>query len=728
MDNTLANRFVDQLTLYQAANKDNVSIKRDFQVRKHEYNVIIETIKAKGKGDALQHELILGRRGSGKSTLLKRIEIEIQEDQNLNKKYIAINHAEEQAGIYTLADLWIKTLETLAFVLMKDINYKKFSDFNNRDEFARHLFDVIHNVCTQEDKQLILLLDNFDRIAENFTDDGRLLRELLINYNDIQLICGSTRMDEHFWKYDQPFYEFFRRHRLEKLSLEEINNLINHWAYTLDIPSLKNFVNNNKGKVENIRLLTDGLPRTLQFFIHILLHNQEEHGYQYLQKVMDSVSPLYQERLSNLPPQLRKVVYEMAFVWEACSAKQLVNLCNMESKLISTSLLKLAEYGIVEKIETNTKNHLYRISERFFNMWIIITQGDPSQKQKAKWMSIFLENWYEEAELKNMAKSHLKKLKSDACKFDEVLLLSKAYSQIKYITTDERDEIIDLTNKLGKDLLLDLIIRLPETFDSIKSKIVKLLRDKDYDKALELTYEIENEADGAKFFIIAVILIIQKNFIKAKQYVKLVEDKNNEFALFLFSIYYLGQIELIKAGKYFNKFYEKVEDALEKMPNHKMSNLLTILIDFDFFQLFTLINYIYNINKRQALKFSYKLKSNSNENLKLKLIIEIWNGLFDNVEARALEIVKEQEDAADFIHDLLVQYQKALVLKLFRNEEVGNLLKEKYAVLYYVTLILNNETQDNLLLKIPPEIQSTIDNVLDNIAEKQAFYRRGEEG
>ena len=52
----------------------------------------------------------------------------------------------------------------------------------------------------KEKRKVVLLLDNFDRIVENFSDDGHLLREILINYNDIQLITTSTRMDEHFWK------------------------------------------------------------------------------------------------------------------------------------------------------------------------------------------------------------------------------------------------------------------------------------------------------------------------------------------------------------------------------------------------------------------------------------------------------------------------------------------------------------------------------------------------
>ena len=100
MDNNnaqIGNWFLDQLAVYQMANSDHQAVKNNFVIRKVEYSIIIDAIINKKANDPLQHELILGRRGSGKSTLLKRIEIEIVENPKLNKRFIAINLAEEQA-------------------------------------------------------------------------------------------------------------------------------------------------------------------------------------------------------------------------------------------------------------------------------------------------------------------------------------------------------------------------------------------------------------------------------------------------------------------------------------------------------------------------------------------------------------------------------------------------------------------------------------------------------
>jgi len=217
-------------------------------------------------------------------------------------------------------------------------------------------------------------------------------------------------MDEHFWRYDQPFYEFFRRHRLEGVRFEEIERLLDHWSEEMNLPVLKGYAQRFRGRIEAIRILTDGLPRALQFFIQVLLHDSDSYGFDYLRKLMDRATPLYQERLNSLTAPQRKIVQEMAFWWEAAPTKTLVEKCHMESKLIASFLRQLEQYGIVETRPTGKKNHLYRISERFFNMWLIVTQGNPDQKRRAKYLTLFLEAWYDGAELKALAKRHLEQL------------------------------------------------------------------------------------------------------------------------------------------------------------------------------------------------------------------------------------------------------------------------------------------------------------------------------
>ena len=474
MNNTPDNPtwFLDRLTLYQAANSSPEAIKRNFLIRIAEFELIVSDLRRKKPNDPVQHELILGRRGSGKSTLLRRIQIEIDEDTELAKQYIAINLAEEQAAIYRLSDLWFEVLQELTLRLKEPKKLRDFDDFDDNQAYTRYLYAEIHQLLRASGKKAVLLLDNLDRILQNFADDGHLLRETLLNYSDLQIIGASTRMDEHFWRYDQPFYEFFRRHRLEGLRYEEIHQLLNHWSVEMNLPVLHGYALRHRGRIEAIRILTDGLPRALQFFIQVLLHDSTSYGFDYLRKVMDRASPLYQERLNSLTAPQRKIVQEMAFWWEAAPTKTLVEKCRMESKLIASYLKQLEHYGIVETLPTGKKNHLYRISERFFNMWLIVTQGNPDQKRRARYLTLFLEAWYDEAELKALAWQHLEQLRLGEISYDKALVLSKGLAQSRFIGVEERDALIDYTLRLNTDGEKDK--ELPRKFIEIFKEIDQL--------------------------------------------------------------------------------------------------------------------------------------------------------------------------------------------------------------------------------------------------------------
>jgi len=187
MNNTPDNPtwFLDRLTLYQAAKSTPEAIKRNFLIRIAEFELIVSELRRKKPGDPVQHELILGRRGSGKSTLLRRIQIEIDEDAELSERYIAINLAEEQAAIYRLSDLWFEVLQELMVRFKERKSLRDFDDFEDNQAYARYLHAEIHELLQASGKKAVLLLDNLDRILQNFDDDGLLLREILLNHNEL---------------------------------------------------------------------------------------------------------------------------------------------------------------------------------------------------------------------------------------------------------------------------------------------------------------------------------------------------------------------------------------------------------------------------------------------------------------------------------------------------------------------------------------------------------------
>ena len=695
--------FVDSLSFYQSANNNPETIKNNFVIRKHEFEIIIQSLKAKKNKDSLQHELILGRRGAGKSTLLKRLEIEINE--NLKNKYVAINLAEEQAGIYQLSDLWYETLQELQNVLKIEIELKAFSSFENNNEYTRYLFSILNKLLLKNNKKVVLLLDNFDRILENLKDDGNLFRELLLNFNNIQIIGGSTRMDEHFWTYDKPFYEFFRTYKLEPLSFNEINELFNLWSKVMELPLLKDYALKNRGKIESIRILTDGLPRTLQFFIKILLSNEDTYGFEYIKKIMDQATPLYQERLNNLTAPQRKIILEMAFLWRPSATKELVDSCRMEAKLISAYLKQLANFGLVEKLDTKTKNKKYRIIERFFNMWLIITQGNPEQKRRAKYLTIFLENWYDSKEIKGLANKHLDLLKRKELSYDKACVMTKALSQSKYLDISTRDNLLEETGEL---YALDSIKNnLPEKGIQILKKVIKLMTEKKYDLALRKIEELESEEDGVKFYYIGFIYNLQEELNDAEEYFIKSVEKGNAMSMCNLGILYEEQGKIDLAEKYYLK-------GVQKQDSNSINNLAVL-----YFSL--------NIKPKESMKLMLINEKKSNnyktEFYSLFLCIEIWNSIFIDIDKKMEKILDDIDNRIilTFFNTLLVLNQTNLVLKYFESKKYGKKLIEKYVLLYYTARLMDNKIKD-INLTIPSELIPTINDMIKEIKEGKEFY------
>jgi TPR repeat protein/energy-coupling factor transporter ATP-binding protein EcfA2 len=758
--------FTPGFHFYQSANADARLVKDNFLVRINEFNIIIDDIKRQPQKGSVQHFLLIGRRGSGKSTLLKRLQIEVETDPDLVKRYITINLAEEQANIYKLYDLLEAIVEDMEFHKMEvQVPVEK----GDTHQYARDLFSAIHNSLKKSGKKLVLLLDNIDRIFENLDEDASLLREYLLNYDDLKIIGSSTKMTEHFWKYNQPFYQFFRVLELKPLTSDEIKSLLLDWSERINIPELKEFVRTKTGQLETIRLLTDGLPRTLQFFVNILITRAQETGYEYLRLIMDSVTPLYQERLNTLPPAQRKIVLQMAFLWEGVGAKEIAEATHMDVKVISAQLKPLAEKGIVDKLETHNKNHLYRLSERFFNLWLIFTQGSPKEKRKAKCLTVFMENFYDEQEIEKIATEHLQLLQSGNAVANKAALITKALAQSRFINVAMRDDLISKTLALS-EMAIDLRNQLPPTKMQILDDVFKAIGQADYDKAMRIAKELEQN-DGASEILQAAVygnsgnnkealrcyqVAFDKGFTAcAVQLAKLYEANGNielaekyyiigigtsfPYATYYLANFYEGQSEMKKAEIFYKQAIEKEEwqGALSlgriyfiQSKDKEAERYLKIAIDHK--QTSSAINlsilyYVQNKNKENAsalVELERQWNPHSELNFEAEaIVIDLWQGRLSNLEARAIKYLNNGKwnQIPFLLRHLLVHNQLNLVNNLFNDKEFGHRLKEENLPLYYAYLKLSGE-ENNPDLKIPPEINEIVNQEIMIIMHFRKLY------
>lgn len=398
------------ITTHQVSQLSADEIKKGFIVRKNLLNRTLTKINHTNRTDSIQHTVFVGPRGSGKSSMLNRIKVEYLESD----RFIPIYLPEEQPGLYRLFDVWLAIIDemmALGFDIQRPEIDTSQEDFSYLSKTG---YTIISEFLQKENKQIILLMDNIDRIFKNIDDDKALLRELLQNYKDLIIIGGSTEMSEDFWDYGDPFYQFFKVVRLEDLSKAEVQDLLTHWSEANDLPQIKDVLLTNPGKVEAIRQMTGGNPRTMIMFIRLLVDNAHAQGFEYLKDIIDKTTSIYQERLQQLTPQQRKIVVELASIWQPATVEQLVQTCLMSSSIISAQLNKLQKSRIVEALKPKKGKTVYRLKERMFNLYLIMTQAGALQKKRARYLTDFLEIWYDRKEVNTVEFEKIASVANDA--------------------------------------------------------------------------------------------------------------------------------------------------------------------------------------------------------------------------------------------------------------------------------------------------------------------------
>lgn len=753
------------LPQYQSANQSNEQSIRNFVVRKKELRKVMYSIGETDAASSIQHFVFVGRRGSGKSTLLRRIQAEIATDQALAERFVVCNLSEEQAGVYKLHDLWdyaLRDLKSQGYAV-EEPDWQDYAD--DMKAYTHRLYAEINSTLHRENKGMILLIDNIDRIFKNIGEDKSLLREQLMNYNYVRIIGGSTIMSEDFWSYGEAFYQYFDLVRLARLKQEEIKALLEHWAEEKDLPELATFVERHPGKLAAIRTLTDGTPRTMQLFVDMLINRPLQQGFDYLRQIIDHATPIYQERLLNLSKQQQKIVVELSFFWEATPVDQLIKVCKMPGKTISAQLQQLVKSKIIEKVKGPTKNHLYRLEERFFNLWLLMTQGGPRQKRDAKYLTIFLEHWYDQAELKGVYQELVTGMESQNLRQDYLVSMTKAMAHSRHISVAERDSLLE--GLQSRQISADLKMHLPETVASIYQKANELIETERYADALEALLAIEQE-DARKYELITYVHYTQKEYDKAIETCKkvislagevdqptttkhLVEEeaaaygKQKHLGKLYFNLanLYRETGKVAEAERYYLQAIDKGQvEALNNLAHlyretGKLAEAERYYLpaiderDVDALYNLALLYYAQNKKQKEALALLKRLLNGQNgyaHTRALRCIFSLWAGEMEAYAVQLPVVLSELVDKEELqgllrfaLLHLLIHHQQVQVRYQFEEGPHAALLQAQMKPLYYACLRLI-DADSPILLTMPPELEEVVQDIIKQVTAGRELY------
>ncbi len=556
------------LQLFNPGNQTEQDIAKNFSIRLKEFERICNIIKHDNMKNAPQHFIIQGLRGSGKTTLLFRVYYELKGEKKLNSWLIPIIFNEEQYSVNKLFKLW----EQIAVELESEsVEYCELMDemqeSDGMDSYEEHCYELLFSALKRHKHKICVLIDNIgDFLKKLSKQEQQRLREVLITNNQLRIVGASSEVLESTYKYDEPFYEFFKIIYLRELKSKETRAFLLNLDRINGKDKIRKIIEESPGRIEALRIITGGVPRTIVLLYEIFINDQNGDSFKHLELLLDRVTPLYKHRMDDLSTQQQEIIDCIALNWDAIAVKEIARKTRMESKAISAQLRLLEKNNLVIKKQTSTKNHLYQVKERFFNIWYIMRNGRKADKNKVKWLTKFLEIWCDTDSLNDMINQHIAKLKAGNMYDKYAYSLSEAYAPL-VSSPEKQHQLLSETNAYLKSINSSLVHEQSQSdVELIKDEIKPLIDNEEYEKAIHILKSHDTNT-GLLESLIALVYNVIKDNVKAEQYFLMAVEKGHEESVYNLALLYDYELkDFKKAEKYYLMAIEKGdEDALNNL-------------------------------------------------------------------------------------------------------------------------------------------------------------------
>jgi TPR repeat protein/DNA-binding transcriptional ArsR family regulator len=764
--------------IYNPANQTKSELLDNFVVRLREFEHLANQIKTDKMKGPPRHYLLLGQRGSGKTTLLLRLYHEIHDAPEVNEWLIPVRFDEEQYHIRTVCKLW----ENVVLQLEEERDegfyglYDRMQRHIDDSDYAQQCFLYLQDALHRQNKKLILFIDNFGDMLNKFErSEQQFLRNILTKENDIRIIGGSSFSLDYYAPLSQSLFDFFKVVYLNGLDHKETINLLLKLGEHYQFESIKEIVHNEPGRIESLRRLTGGVPRTIVLLFEIFVDNESGDSFRDLEIILDRVTPLYKHRMDDLSAQQQEIVHAMAMNWDAVGVKEISRAIHMESKAVSAQLKQLEENRIVTKIRTRIKNHFYQLTERFFNIWYLMRYGHRKERNKVLWLVRFLENWCSKDELIFRAEKHLQALKSGVLYEKHALYMTEALARTS-IPDELQYNLIRETRKLLSEKNKDLIAELTKSDRELYNAFTHNYAEKKYQTALRNLLEIRSKTDFVDGMIGFLYEMYLNDFTKAEEYYLSATAKGNSRMLFnLANLYETGFKDLKKAESYYLQAYRKgyvnaifrlglmyeiqlknyqkamkcYTLAANKGNGDAMNNLALLYqkvfkdysqaihyyrlaVEAGHIQAMNNLAWLYFIKKMDKLEAWQLLqRAAGNDNMPVNdyvlTMILLWNNQFPEAQKRAREFITQEEILANFsagiepfLMLMMAKKQFDYLYHLF-NENLSD-IKDKYKPVYYALMYFMQDSIPDEYKRMGSELKQTVDEIIDQVYQMAIDY------
>ena len=360
----------------------------------------VERVRESALTDHKHHLLFVGPRGCGKTHLVTLVVNRLSEDDSLTDR-LRIAWLNEDETCTTLLELLFKIHAALEKRYPDEYREDMLSAAYDMkqdaalDSVSRHLLSSIGS------RTLLVVTENLDAIFEGLGDAGqKQLRSFIQENPRLSIVATAQRLVEDLSNRTSPFFGFFQTEHLKPLNVEQATELLQNIARLQEKGSVVEFLSTSRGRsrVRAIHHLSGGNHRIYIVLSQFITRDSVDALLEPFMKMVDELTPYYQERIRWLPPMQRKIVEYLCTSEGTVPVKEIAKRLFATPQTISSQLQDLREKGYVEANQRGRES-LYEISEPL--MRICVEVKDNQRHQPLRLLVDFLRVWYDDQELKH---------------------------------------------------------------------------------------------------------------------------------------------------------------------------------------------------------------------------------------------------------------------------------------------------------------------------------------
>jgi tetratricopeptide (TPR) repeat protein len=374
---------------------------------------LLQAIEEASEGKSLQHFLLIGPRGIGKTHLLLLLYHTVRGTiswngafQNLSQSWEPILLSEEQYGVGSLTDLFIEILKQLKEQtsdeklqrLLVHVQGIKLPGEAEREMILEYLLQR----QSKTGKRLLLLLDNIHMILNSFSEeDQSRLRSIVMNQDLFMIVGSAPTLFEAVFNYEAPFYNFFEVVWLKEITRDEVEELLKKRLEHDKRTEILEKFDEYRPRIRAIVHLTGGNPRLILSLYQIFTQGEIVEVERALLRLLDELTPYFQDRMKELSEQQRKIIEAMALMEGPSTPTEIARSAHLSVNVVTAQLGRLEELHYVRSERGKGKAVFYDISEQLFRLWrqMRVEAG----RRRLRFIVTFLKAWFSERELVEFA-------------------------------------------------------------------------------------------------------------------------------------------------------------------------------------------------------------------------------------------------------------------------------------------------------------------------------------